>query len=210
MRTVALIIITILLLMIHTQAWAYHKWYDQKGIVHYSQADPPPNAKNEDGSSWWGEDPDQDAGKDARKKKIEQVRSKIKNSREPKPKLDIDEDTPPQIEAEEPDQESEPIEGEGLFKRVVGIFSKDEKDESVCEEPWLIKKHGICALGKPDMGAVGNTFQAEVVNNRKCVWSDCGGTYNGDVVTFTYKGGGYWETDGNIPECSFYRGFYWK
>jgi hypothetical protein len=212
MRTWILIKIIIFLVMFHTPAWAYHKWYDEKGIVHYTQADPPANAKNEDGSSWWGEAPDQDADKAARQRKIEQARIKIKEENAPKPGTDaepaqdIEENTVPEIKEEE----SEPIENRGFLQRMVGIFSKDEKDESVCEATWLLQKHGICALTKPDMGAVGNTFDAEVVNNRKCVWSDCRGTYNGDIVTFTYKGGGYWETDGNVPTCSFYRGFHWE
>jgi hypothetical protein len=216
MKTVVLIKIITLLVMLHTPAWAYHKWYDEKGTVHYTQADPPGNAKNKDGSSWWGEEPDQAADKGARQKKIEQARIKIKKNNAPQPGSDtepvrnIEENTAPEIEEEASDQESEPSENQGFFKRLVGIFSKDEKDESVCEAPWLLQTHGICALSKPDMGAVGNTFEAEVVNNRKCVWSDCRGTYNGDIVTFTYKGGEYWETDGNVPECSFYRGFYWK
>jgi len=216
MKTVVFIKIIVLLVMFHTPAWAYHKWYDEKGIVHYTQADPPANAKNEDGSSWWGDEPEPEEEGLARKQRIEQARLKIKNNNTPqpepgiKPAQDIEENTPPEIEEEEPDQESEPIESKGFLQRMVGIFSKDDNEEPVCQEPWLLQKHGICAFNKPDMGAVGNTFEAEVVNNRKCVWSDCRGTYNGDLVTFTYKGGGYWETDGNVPECSFYRGFYWK
>lgn len=216
MRTIVLIKIVILLVMLQVPAWAYHKWYDEKGIVHYTQADPPANAKNEDGSNWWAEEPNQDANKVARKKKIEQVRLKIKNSREPKPEpgtepaQNIEENISLESEAEEPDEKSEPIEAKGLLQRMVSLFSKDDTEEPVCDEPWLLKEHGICALNKPDREKVGSTFKAEVVDNRKCVWSSCRGTYNGDIVTFTYKGQGYWETDGNVPECPFYQGFYWR
>jgi len=213
MKTVVLIKVIILLVMFHTPACAYHKWYDEKEIVHYTQADPPANAKNEDGSSWWGEESDQDAGKAARKKKIEQVRLKMKNSREPKPDIkpaqDIAEDIPPETEAQEPDEESEPDENKGLFKRLFGVFFKGEV-EAECKEPWLVEKHGLCAIDKPDMEKVGNTFEALVINNRKGVWSNCRGTYNGDHLKFTFKGDGYWETDGNVPECPFYQGFKWR
>lgn len=216
MKVFVLIKVIILLVMFHTPAWAYHKWYDEKGIVHYTQADPPANAKNEDGSSWWGDEPEQDEGKVARQKKIEQIRLQITNNNTPQPKPDteparsIEENTRPEIEEKEPGQESEPIESKGFLQRMVGIFSKDDSEEPVCQEPWLLKEYGICALNKPDMEKVGNTFKAEVVDNRKCVWSSCRGTYNGDVVTFTFKGQGYWETDGNVPECPFYQGFYWR
>ena len=94
MKAVVLIKVIILLVMFHTPAWAYHKWYDEKGIVHYTQADPPSNAKNEDGSSWWAEEPDPDAGKVALQKKredtqkrIEQARLKLKKDSAPEPEL---------------------------------------------------------------------------------------------------------------------------
>jgi hypothetical protein len=33
--------------------YGFYKWYDNKGIVHYTQKEPPADAKNEDGSPWW-------------------------------------------------------------------------------------------------------------------------------------------------------------
>ena len=102
-------------------------------------------------------------------------------------------------------------EKEGLFKRLTNIFSDDDNGED-CVVPWLVEKYGICPVGEdePNMDKVGNTFKAVVVDNRKGVWSSCRGTYNGDIIMFTYKGQGYWETDGNVPECSFYEGFKWQ
>ena len=220
MRTFVLIILTILLLIFHAPARAYYKWYDEKGIVHYTQADPPADAKDEDGSSWWGTEPDQEEEKRLREQRLQQIRLKIKNRNARKPKPNIKRAPPIEVDVsvkaeEEPEKESKPIEKKGFFKQLFGIFPKEEKEEEEeeeikCEEPWLLEVHGICALDKPDMKAVGNTFKAKVIDNRKCVWSSCRGTYNGDIVTFTYKGERHWETDGNVPECPFYEGFYWK
>ena len=87
MRTFVLIILTILLLIFHAPGYAYYKWYDKNGVVHYTQADPPADAKNEDGSSWWEADPDPEEEKSLREQKLQQIRAKIKNrdARNPKP-----------------------------------------------------------------------------------------------------------------------------
>jgi hypothetical protein len=211
MKTFVLIIFTIFLLIFHAPARAYYQWYDENGIVHYTQADPPEDAKDENGSSWWGTEPDKEEEKRLREQRLRQIRFKIKNRNARKPKSSIkpakliDEDV--FVEAEEdPEQESEPVEKKGFFSRLFDFFSKKEE----CAEPWLLERYGICAFNKPDMEAVGNTFRAKVINNRKGVWSHCRGTYNGDILTFTFKGGTYWETDGNVPACPFYRGFYWN
>jgi len=219
MRFFVQVICAILLLIIHAPACAYYKWYNEKGFVHYTEADPPYSAKNEDGSSWWGTEQDQEKEKRLKEKRLKRIRTKIKIRRlhesepqaKPEQEIDIDVD----FFSEYPSQNSEPASEsdaeKGFFRRLFDFFSKDEEEEErpECAEPWLIKKHGICAFNKPDMKAVGNTFKAKVINNHKCVWSSCRGTSNGDIVSFTYKGNGYWETDGNVPECPFYEGFYW-
>lgn len=196
---------------------AYYKWFDEKGFVHYTEADPPEYAKNEDGSSWWGTEPDQEKEKRLKKKRLQRIRTKIKihRVREPEPQvkpareIDIVVDFFPEYPGEKHEQEPESVEEKGFFSRLFDFFSNEEEEKPECAEPWLLEKHGICAFNKPDMKAVGNTFKAEVINNHKCVWSSCRGTYNGDIVAFTYKGNKYWETDGNVPECPFYEGFYW-
>ena len=154
MKTPAIVLCILFGLLAHVPAWAYYKWYDENGVVHYTEADPPFDAKNADGSSWWGEDADAEEAADlARKQRIEQVQLKIKNRNapQPAPKIepvpDSDEEIPAETEEKALDEEvDQPIENKSLLQRVVAIFSKDEKDESVCEEPWLLEKHGICAL----------------------------------------------------------------
>jgi len=219
MRPSVIILLIILFLIFHAPASAFYKWYDEKGFVHYTEADPPYNARDEDGSSWWGIEPDQEKEKRLREKKLKRIRTKIKIRRfhesesqaKPTREIDIDIDSFSEYPSENSEQAIESIEEKGFFRRLFDFFSKEEEEERPeCAEPWLLAKHGICALNKPDMKAVGNTFKAKVTNNRKGVWSHCRGTYNGDILTFTFKGGTYWETDGNVPGCPFYRGFYWN
>lgn len=227
MRIFLPIILTVLLLIFIKSACAYYKWYDENGIVHYTQNDPPADAKDEDGSSWWGTDPDPEEEKRLREQRLQQIHIEIKNRNALNPKLEIkapthvDEVDLSGSEEEASDQQSEPGKTKGFFERLVGFFSKKQKraekvekteeaEDTECLEPWLLEAHGICALDKPDIKAVGNTFKAKVIDNRKGVWSSCRGTYNGDILTFSYKGKGYWETDGNVPECPFYEGFYWE
>jgi hypothetical protein len=225
MRISLPILLVFLLLIFHKPAWGYYKWYDENGVVHYTQADPPADAKNEDGSSWWGEEPDPEEKKSLREQKLQQIRAKIKSRDTHKPKPAI---KPPRYvadadisgtEEEASVKEKKHVKNKSFFDRLVGIFFEkeieeieetEETEDVECLEIWLLEAHGICALDKPDMKVVGNMFKAEVIDNRKGVWSSCRGTYNGDILNFTYKGKGYWETDGNVPECPFYQGFYWK
>jgi hypothetical protein len=69
MRPIILIILTILLLVFPAQGYAYYKWYDENGSVHYTEVDPPPDAKNEDGSNWWEDEPESEQEDLDRKKK---------------------------------------------------------------------------------------------------------------------------------------------
>ena len=204
MRTFLLIILTIFFLIFHAPGYAYYQWYDHKGIAHYTDDVPPADAKKRDGSGWWETEIDQEEEK--------KLRKKINNGSAPEPKpgnkpMLIKEDFSQKPGEEEPEDDD----NDGFFKRLARFFSKEAKDED-CKVPWLVKKLGICPLGEdePNMDAIGNKFKAVVINKHKGVWSDCRGTHNNDIITFVYKGQGYWETDGNVPECSFYRGFYWK
>lgn len=86
-RTFLPILLTFFLLIFHEPICAYYKWYDENGVVHYTQADPPADAKNEDGSSWWEEEPDPEEEKSLREQKLQQIQEKIKNrdARKPRP-----------------------------------------------------------------------------------------------------------------------------
>ncbi len=198
------------------EGYGTYKWYDHKGIVHYTQNAPPADAKNEDGSIWWETEIGQDEEKELRKKRVQQARLTIKkvNSSKKKNSAPEKKDNTPDEEdvSQKPDEEeAEKDDNEGLFKGVAKLFAK-KTDGKGCKVPWLLEKHGICPLDgeTPNMDEIGNKFKAVVVNNRKCVWSSCRGTYNGDILIFTYKGQGYWETDGNVPECPYNEGFNWK
>jgi hypothetical protein len=212
MRTLVLFLITILFSIFHTPGYAYYQWYDDKGIAHFTQDVPPVDAQKKDGSEWWDTKINQEEDKKLRKYRVQRARLKIKNHNGPgsnpanKPPL-FKKYSYRKYRKKEPEDSG----FKGFFKRLAGFFSKETKDE-YCKVPWLVEKHGICPLGEnePDMAKIGNKFKAVVVDNRKCVWSDCRGTDNDDIITFIYKGRGYWETDGNVPECSFYKGFYWK
>jgi hypothetical protein len=213
MRTLVLFFITILFSIFHTPGYAYYQWYDDRGIAHFTQDVPPVDAQNKDGSEWWNTKINQEEDKNLRKYRVERARQKIKNHNAPgtnpannRRRL-FEKYSAPKTRKKSPEDSG----FKGFIKYLAGFFSKETKDEG-CKVPWLVEKHGICPLGEnePDMAKIGNKFKAVVVDNRKCVWSDCRGTYNDDIITFIYKGQGYWETDGNVPECSFYKGFYWK
>jgi hypothetical protein len=223
-----LLIPIILVLIFHIPSCAYYKWYDENGIVHYTEAPPPKNARDKDGTSWWEKEQDQEGDMPIRESGSEKMHTPIENKNAHEFKREAN--SAAEIEAnsslytdEASEQDFEDAEKKGFFRRFIGFFSRKQKKEKArkikeetkeeersCEEPWLIEKHGICALNNPDMDIIGNSFKAEVVDHRKGVWSSCRGTVNGDVLTFTYKGEGYWETDGNVPQCAFYQGFYWK
>ena len=212
MRIFATIIVTISFLILVVPVCAYYKWYDNKGYVHYTQDNPPEDAKNEDGTSWWETVDDKEKENQYRKFIIKPATTKLNNGNKPERNKSFKTySTDENISLKPEKEEQEKNDDEGIFKRLFKLFSNDEEDEN-CMVPWLAEKHGICPLGEeePNMDEIGNNFKAVVIDNRKCVWSDCRGTYKGDVITFIYKGEGYWETDGNVPECSFYRGFYWN
>ncbi len=63
--------------------YGFYKWYDNKGIVHYTQKEPPADAKNEDGSPWWKTGLDQGEEKELRKQRVQQARLKIKKGNPP-------------------------------------------------------------------------------------------------------------------------------
>ena len=215
MRTLALFLITILFSIFHAPGYAYYQWYDHEGFAHFTQNVPPANARNEDGFGWWKTAINQKEKEEKRQRKyrIQRARLKIKNYNAPEPPhperklLSIEEVSSRETGTEKPEGGG----NKGLFKRLGRFLPKEARGES-CQVPWLVEKHGICPLGQiePSMDKVGNKFRAVVVDSRKSVWSDCRGTDNDDIITFIYKGQKFWETDGNVPECSFYRGFYWK
>jgi len=77
-----------------------------------------------------------------------------------------------------------------------------------CKYPNLAASRGICPLEAPPVGTVGGRFRAIIVDARKGGWSSCRVTRDGDVLVFTNKGDGDWETDAGVPACPFKEGFH--
>lgn len=212
MKISTLILSTSILILFHTPCYSVYQWYDVKGNTHFTQDVPPPDAKKKDGSSWWEIENTQEKKEKELKKRIQRARQRIKSERKKQTKPSNQKSPAKEDDSEKPErEEAESEDKAGFFERLAKFFSKKDKAEN-CIVPWLVEKHGICPLDdeEPNMDEIGNEFKAVVVNNRKCVWSSCRGTYNGDILKFVYKGDGYWETDGNKPECPYYEGFRWE
>jgi hypothetical protein len=167
MRTFVLIILTILLLIFHTPACAYYKWYDEKGFVHYTQADPPADAKDEDGSSWWGTEPDQEEEKRLRKQRLQQIRLKIKNrnARKPKPGIKpappIKEDVSQKPEEDEPEDDN----NEGFLIPSLSIlkwWDSTRVDTGEATGPL----YGVWGSSRYDVFVVGSGEGIPMGNNR--------------------------------------------
>lgn len=178
-----------------SNGFAYYKWYDKNGQIHFSDVEPPLDAKDKDGNPWWKVE--EKTEKSEKKAQNQGVQSKSDDTfiqsgeMHRRTKEGVEED-----ESEE----------KGFMNWLKSFISDDE--EELRSYPILIEKYGIRPLETPDLDKVGSTFKAKVVNMRKRVWSSCKGTRNGDIIFFTNKGGGYWETHGGVPDCPYYEGFY--
>ena len=126
MRILVLFLITILFSIIHAPGYAYYQWYDDQGIVHYTQDVPPADAQNEDGSNWWktGINQEEEDTK-LRKYRIQRARLKLKNHNGPEPKPANNRRLFEKYRKKEPEDNT----FKGFFNRLVRFFSKETKDE---------------------------------------------------------------------------------
>lgn len=196
---VILMLLFIVLVTETSSVQAYYLWYDKNGFAHYTENDPPPEARNKNGSPWWNINP-------ALPRLVKEKKQSLPSLAEKK-QFEINEkEQSPEESLEEKPESSFFI---NLYEAFMAIFPGTDRSGSYCSDyAELVTRLGICPLDKIEIGKEGSRFRAKVVDSRKAVWSSCKGTRNGDVYTFVNRGKGFWETDGGVPACPSYEGFY--
>jgi hypothetical protein len=179
---------------------AYYQWYDKNGFAHFTTDDPPPEARNKNGSPWWKINP-------ALPNHVKEKKQSLPSLVEEKKQFERNENE--QSPEESPEEKPKSSFFLKLYESFLAIFPGTDRSGSNCRDySELVTRLGICPLDKIKIGEEGSQFRAKVVDSRKAVWSSCKGTRNGDVYTFVNRGNGYWETDGGFPACPSFQGFY--
>lgn len=196
-----------------------YKWYDEKGIPHFTYYPPPEGAKNKDGTPYVL--PPEDSVSPAATPRTPAPQPSAPAAATPRaaPPPAETPAPPAAVSRNEPDAEAP---SGGFMSRVKSFFAGDadkggppsgkQRNSSgrlvrTCKYPNLAARLGICPLEDPQPHAVGSKFKALVVDARKGSWSSCRVTRDGDFLIFVNKGDNYWETDAGVPACPFREGF---